>query len=133
MFLRFLLGLFLETNQSSLQDLLKQIISTSDANPETVQYIKKKIRENVSPERCVKLFHCLNELNDHSLVEEIQHYLTLGSLSTHKLSPAQWSALVFILMTSVKDLDVFDLRKYSASERGLLRLLPVVKNTQVFL
>ncbi|XP_036943721.1 NACHT, LRR and PYD domains-containing protein 12-like isoform X2 [Acanthopagrus latus] len=133
MFLRFLLGLFLETNQNSLQDLLKQMISTSEANQETVQYIKKKIQKNSSPERCINLFHCLNELNDHSLVEEIQHYLTSGSLSTHKLSPAQWSALVFILMTSGKNLDVFDLRKYSASERGLLRLLPVVRNAQVFL
>ncbi|XP_073349977.1 NACHT, LRR and PYD domains-containing protein 3-like [Pagrus major] len=133
MFLRFLLGLFLETNQNSLQDLLKQTISTSEANQETVQYIKKKIREDSSAERCINLFHCLNELKDHSLVEEIQHYLTSGSLSTYKLSQAQWSALVFILMTSVKDLDVFDLRKYAASERGLLRLLPVVKKAHVFL
>ncbi|KAI3352608.1 hypothetical protein L3Q82_005543 [Scortum barcoo] len=60
-------------------------------------------------------------------VEEIQHYLRSGSLSTDKLSPAQWSALVFILLSSEKDLDVFDLKKYSASEEALLRLLPVVK------
>ncbi|XP_072235827.1 butyrophilin subfamily 3 member A3-like [Leuresthes tenuis] len=35
--------------------------------------------------------------------------------------------LVFILLSSGKDLDVFDLKKYSASEEALLRLLPVVK------
>ncbi|XP_039907185.1 NACHT, LRR and PYD domains-containing protein 13-like [Simochromis diagramma] len=69
----------------------------------------------------------LNELDDHSLVEEIQQSLRSGSLSTDKLSPAQWSALVFILLSSEKDLDVFDLKKYSASEETLLRLLPVVK------
>uniref|UniRef100_A0A087YSC6 B30.2/SPRY domain-containing protein n=1 Tax=Poecilia formosa TaxID=48698 RepID=A0A087YSC6_POEFO len=46
---------------------------------------------------------------------------------TDKLSPAQWSALGFILVSSGKDLDVFDLKKYSASEEALLRLLPVVK------
>ncbi|KAF7647112.1 hypothetical protein LDENG_00177390 [Lucifuga dentata] len=63
----------------------------------------------------------------HSLVEEIQQFLRSGSLSTAKLSPAQWSALVFILLSSEKDLDVFDLKKYSASEEALLRLLPVVK------
>uniref|UniRef100_A0A8D0AQN6 NACHT domain-containing protein n=1 Tax=Sander lucioperca TaxID=283035 RepID=A0A8D0AQN6_SANLU len=119
LFLRFLLGLSLETSQDSLQGLLKQTISTSEANQETVQYIKEKIRENPSPERCINLFHCLNELNDHSLVEEIQQYLSSGSLSTDKLSPAQWSALIFILLSSGKDLDVFDLRKYSASEEGL--------------
>ncbi|CAL8277909.1 unnamed protein product [Gadus morhua 'NCC'] len=39
----------------------------------------------------------------------------------------QWSALVFILLSSEEELDVFDLKKYSASEEGLLRLLPVVK------
>ncbi|KAI3366226.1 hypothetical protein L3Q82_010062, partial [Scortum barcoo] len=38
-----------------------------------------------------------------------------------------WSALVFILLSSEKGLDVFDLKKYSASEEALLRLLPVVK------
>uniref|UniRef100_A0A3Q4HLR2 NACHT LRR and PYD domain-containing protein n=1 Tax=Neolamprologus brichardi TaxID=32507 RepID=A0A3Q4HLR2_NEOBR len=62
-----------------------------------------------------------------SLVEGIQQSLRSGSLSTDKLSPAQWSALVFILLSSEKDLDVFDLKKYSASEEALLRLLPVVK------
>ncbi|KAF1371936.1 hypothetical protein PFLUV_G00275530 [Perca fluviatilis] len=38
-----------------------------------------------------------------------------------------WSALVFILLSSEKDLDVFDLKKYCASEETLLKLLPVVK------
>uniref|UniRef100_A0A671UFV9 NACHT domain-containing protein n=1 Tax=Sparus aurata TaxID=8175 RepID=A0A671UFV9_SPAAU len=69
--------------------------------------------ENLSPERNINLFHCLNELNDRSLVEEIQQYLRSGSLSTDKLSPAQWSALGFILLSSDEDLDVFDLNKYS--------------------
>ncbi|XP_071371306.1 protein NLRC3-like [Centroberyx affinis] len=127
LFLRFLLGLSLETNQTLLRGLLKQTGSSSHTNQEIVQYIKDKIRENPSPERSINLFHCLNELNDHSLVEEIQQYLRSGSLSTEKLSPAQWSALVFILLSSEKELDVFDLKKYSASEEGLLRLLPVVK------
>ncbi|XP_034096533.1 NLR family CARD domain-containing protein 3-like [Gymnodraco acuticeps] len=60
-------------------------------------------------------------------VKQIQQYLSSGSLSTENLSPAQWSALVFILLSSGEDLDVFDLKKYSASEEALLRLLPVVK------
>ncbi|CAL8237285.1 unnamed protein product [Boreogadus saida] len=42
-------------------------------------------------------------------------------------SPYRRSALVFILLTSEEKLDVFDLKKYSASEQGLLRLMPVVK------
>ncbi|XP_037635470.1 NACHT, LRR and PYD domains-containing protein 3-like isoform X3 [Sebastes umbrosus] len=127
LFLRFLLGLSLQTNQTLLRGLLTQTGSSSQTNQETVQYIKKKFQENISAERSINLFHCLNELNDGSLVKEIQQYLSSGSLSTCKLSPAQWSALVFILLSSDKDLDVFDLKKYYDSEEALLRLLPVVK------
>nr|XP_046190114.1 NLR family CARD domain-containing protein 3-like isoform X2 [Oncorhynchus gorbuscha] len=133
LFLRFLLGLSLESNQKHLQGLLTKTRSSSQSHEETVKYIKKKIRENPSPERSINLFHCLNELNDHSLVEEIQRYLRSGSLSEHNLSPAQWSALVFVLLTSEKELDVFDLKKYSRSEEGLLRLLPVVKASRAAL
>ncbi|XP_044219186.1 NLR family CARD domain-containing protein 3-like [Thunnus albacares] len=127
LFLRFLLGLSLQNNQTLLRGLLTHTGSSSQTNQKTVKYIKKKINENLSTERSINLFHCLNELNDRSLVEEIQQYLQSESLSTDKLSPAQWSALVFILLSSEKDLDVFDLKKYSASEEALLRLLPVVK------
>ncbi|KAM3602617.1 uncharacterized protein V6R79_007419 [Siganus canaliculatus] len=127
LFLRFLLGLLLETNQTLLRGLLKKTGSSSQSKKETVDYIKKKISENLSPERSINLFHCLNELKDRSLVDQIQEALSSGSLSTDELSPAQWSALVFILLSSDKDLDVFDLKKYSASEEALLRLLPVVK------
>ncbi|XP_056448673.1 NLR family CARD domain-containing protein 3-like isoform X2 [Gadus chalcogrammus] len=154
LFLRFLLGLSLETNQIVLRDLLAQkksrsLISTikkgllgqtgtsSLTNKETyitlVSYIKKKMNGDLSPERSINLFHCLNELNDRSLVEEIQQYLTSGSLSRESLSPAQWSALAFILLTSEEELDVFDLKKYSPSEEGLLRLLPVVKASKTSL
>ncbi|CAL8290318.1 unnamed protein product [Lota lota] len=127
LFLRFLLGLSLETNQILLRGLLGQTGNSSWTNEKTVSYIKEKIGGDLSPERSINLFHCLNELNDRSLVEDIQRYLTSGSLSTKSLSPAQWSALVFILLSSEEELDVFDLKKYSASEEGLLRLLPVVK------
>uniref|UniRef100_A0A665TPL9 NACHT domain-containing protein n=1 Tax=Echeneis naucrates TaxID=173247 RepID=A0A665TPL9_ECHNA len=127
LFLRFLLGLSLQTNQTLLRGLVTQTGSSSETNQKTVQYIKTKISENLSPEKSINLLPCLNELNDGSLVEEIQQSLRSGRLSTDKLSPAQWSALVFILLSSEKDLDVFDLKKYSASEEALLRLLPVVK------
>ncbi|CAL8328659.1 unnamed protein product [Merluccius merluccius] len=133
LFLRFLLGLSLETNQIPLQGLLGKTGSSSQTNQRTVSYIKEKISGDLSPERSINLFHCLNELKDRSLVKEIQQYLTSGRLSTESLSPGQWSALVFILLTSEEVLDVFDLKKYSASEEALLRLLPVVKTSKTFL
>ena len=127
LFLRFLLGLSLPTNQSLLRGLLTQTGSSSDTNQRTVEYIKEKISENVSAEKSINLFHCLNELNEGSLVEEVQQFLTSGRLSPDRLSPAQWSALVFILLSSQTHLDLFDLKTYFPSEEVLLRLLPVVK------
>ncbi|XP_060778655.1 NLR family CARD domain-containing protein 3-like [Neoarius graeffei] len=130
LFLRFLLGLSLESNQTLLRDLLPQTGSISHSKKETIKYIKEKIRENPSPEKSINLFHCLNELNDHSLVQEVQRYLNSGDfrrLSGVSLSPAQWSALVFVLLNSEQELDEFDLSKYDRSEACLLKLLPVVK------
>ncbi|MCJ8750508.1 hypothetical protein PDJAM_G00270310 [Pangasius djambal] len=109
---------------------MPQTGSSSHRKQETVEYIKEKIRENPSPEKSINLFHCLNELNDHSLVQEVQRYLNRGDyypLRGVRLSPAQWSALVFVLLNSDENLDEFDLRKYDPSEECLLRLLPVVK------
>ncbi|XP_076835980.1 NACHT, LRR and PYD domains-containing protein 3-like isoform X3 [Brachyhypopomus gauderio] len=129
LFLRFLLGLSLESNQTLLRGLLRQTGSSSHSKEEMVEYIKEKIRENPSPEKSINLFHCLNELNDHSLVQEVQTYLSSGSylcLRGASLSPAQWSALVFVLLNSEGDLEEFDLSKYDPSEECLLKLLPVV-------
>ncbi|XP_055085675.1 NLR family CARD domain-containing protein 3-like [Periophthalmus magnuspinnatus] len=125
--LRFLLGLSLSTNQSLLQGLLPQTENFSQNNQKTAEYIKKKLSEDVSAERSINLLHCLNELNDRSLVEQVQQYLRSGRLSEGGLSPAQWSALAFILLSSKEDLEQFELKRYSASEEALLRLLPLVK------
>ncbi|KAB5566018.1 hypothetical protein PHYPO_G00248220 [Pangasianodon hypophthalmus] len=130
LFLRFLLGLSLESNQTLLRGLIPQRGSSFHSEQETVKYIKEKIRENPSPEKSINLFHCLNELNDHSLVQEVQTYLNREDyrcLSGSSLSPAQWSALVFVLLNSEQELDEFSLNKYDQSEECLLRLLPVVK------
>ncbi len=130
LFLRFLLGLSLESNQTLLQGLLRKTVSSSQINQETAEYIKQKIRENPSPEKSINLFHCLSELNDRSLEQEVQTYLSGRSdyrLSGVSLSAAQWSALVFVLLNSEEELDEFKLSKYDPSEECLLRLLPVIK------
>ncbi|XP_042561372.1 NLR family CARD domain-containing protein 3-like, partial [Clupea harengus] len=129
LFLRFLLGLSLESNQTLLHGLIQRG-QNQMGNEETISYIKEKIREGSSSERVINLFHCLHELNDHSLVEEVQRLLSAGTLSGAELSPAQWSALVFVLLTSEQKLDEFDLKKYIRSDEGLLRLQPVVEESQ---
>ncbi|KAM9493717.1 NLR family CARD domain-containing protein 3-like isoform 1-T2 [Clarias gariepinus] len=129
-FLRFLLGLSLKSNQILLKNILRHKQISSHSTQETVEYIKEKIRENPSTEKSINLFHCLNELEDNSLVEEIQQYLQSGNLQQSKLSSSQWSALVFVLMTSAQEKDVFILNKYTnkhcTSDEVLLKLLPVV-------
>ncbi|XP_054916875.1 NACHT, LRR and PYD domains-containing protein 3-like isoform X1 [Poeciliopsis prolifica] len=127
LFLRFLLGLSLETNKCHFRGFVAQTEDSLAVNKDTAQYIKEKINNDLCVEKSINLFHCLNELNDQSLVEEIQQSLRTGSLSIHQLSPAQWSALHYILLSSDKGLEIFDLKKYSASEEALQRLLPVVK------
>ncbi|KAI5086812.1 NACHT, LRR and PYD domains-containing protein 12 isoform X6, partial [Silurus meridionalis] len=127
-FLRFLLGLSLESNQKLLHFLVTQTGSSSQNKEEIVQYIKKKISKDVPAEKSINLFHCLNELGDDSLVEEIQQYLKSGAQS--ELSPSQWSALVFMLLTSAQDLEEFDLNKYITSDKIrheiLVRVMPVI-------
>ncbi|XP_051718214.1 NACHT, LRR and PYD domains-containing protein 12-like isoform X1 [Ctenopharyngodon idella] len=136
LFLQFLLGLSVESHQILLQGLMKQTKSKSDSNEETVEYIKMKIRTIDSPEKSINLFHCLNELGDHSLVEEIQKYLKSGRIKEAKLSSSQWSAVAFVLMTSEKKLDEFDLTKFilrnnkAENMKVFQKLLPVIKESR---
>ncbi|XP_055008416.1 NACHT, LRR and PYD domains-containing protein 12-like isoform X2 [Boleophthalmus pectinirostris] len=143
LFLRFLLGLSLSTNQHLLQGLvthtgsgwrnqrllhsLRTDAGSLQTNVETVKYIRQKLNEGVSAERSLNLLHCLNELNDHSLVQEIQKVMSEGRLSDRDMSPAEWTALCFLLLLSDSDLKEFNLHEYCASEDVLLRLLPLVR------
>ncbi|XP_055767204.1 uncharacterized protein LOC129842600 [Salvelinus fontinalis] len=131
LFLRFLLGLSLESNQNLLRGLLTQTGSTTQTNEETVEstveYLSDKLEEESSPERIINLFHCLNELGSNSLVEDMQTSLRSGTLSETILKPDQCSALAYLLLMSEEVLEEFDLKTYNTSEEGYQRLLPVVK------
>ncbi len=133
LFLRFLLGLSVEFHQTLLQRIMTLKIIRSDSNEKTVEYIKEKIRTIDSPEKSINLFHCLNELGDHSLVKEIQQYLKSGTIKETKLSSSQWSAVVFVLLTSENKLDMFDINNFigennkAEKQKVLQYLLPVIK------
>ncbi|KAG5830231.1 hypothetical protein ANANG_G00307940 [Anguilla anguilla] len=156
LFLRFLLGLSLGSIQTLLGEILTktgsrspapdwikalhkyspftiyhlytQMRSRSESIEKTIQYIKKKIKEESSAERTITLFHCLNELNKNAPVEEIKKFQRSGKLSNEKLEPHQCSALAFMLLMSEEILDEFDLKTYNTSAAGYERLLPVVGN-----
>ncbi|XP_016407663.1 ribonuclease inhibitor-like [Sinocyclocheilus rhinocerous] len=89
-----------------------------------------------SPEKSINLFHCLNELGDHSLVEEIQQYLRSGSINKAKLSSSQWSAVAFVLLASEKMPDEFDINKFVEGNNEtkklevFQKLLPVIKESR---
>ncbi|XP_067456467.1 NLR family CARD domain-containing protein 3-like isoform X16 [Thunnus thynnus] len=130
LFLRFLLGLSLDSSQALLRDLKIQVETCdSQSHEETIKYIKERISHLTHhPEKYINLFHCLNELNDHSLVEEIQSYMESDRDSVmDECSAAQWAALVFVLLTSPEKPEEIQLKKYSRTEEGLVRLLPAIK------
>ncbi|XP_041960834.1 protein NLRC5-like isoform X10 [Alosa sapidissima] len=124
LFLRFLLGMSLESNQKLLQGLLTHIESSSDSLKETAEHIKRILSKDTKvPERCMNLLLCLLEMKDNSLHQEIQQYIDSGE----KLSPAQCSTLAYMLLVSEETLDELDLAKYKSSNEGRQRLLIVVK------
>uniref|UniRef100_A0A8K9VG20 NACHT domain-containing protein n=1 Tax=Oncorhynchus mykiss TaxID=8022 RepID=A0A8K9VG20_ONCMY len=133
LFLRFLLGLSLESNQNLLRGLLTQTGSTTQTNEETVKrtvrYLSDNIKEESSPERIINLFHCLNELGANSLVEDMQTSLRSGTLSETRLKPDQCSALAYLLLMSEEVLEELDLKTYNTTKEGYQRLLPVVKTS----
>ncbi|KAL1250564.1 hypothetical protein QQF64_018360, partial [Cirrhinus molitorella] len=145
LFLRFLMGISLESSQNLLKGLITHTEDTTESIMKTAEYIKQVQNRNlsindvvklslmgqvqsrnISDEAVVNLFYCLLELKDHSLYEETQRYLRSDAHLGRDLSSSMCTVLTNILLMSEKVLDKFNPTSFTLPS-NYKKLIPAVR------
>ncbi|KAL0153384.1 hypothetical protein M9458_051303, partial [Cirrhinus mrigala] len=127
LFLRFLLGISLESSQNLLKGLITHTEDTTESIRKTSARIKQLQKQDISEETAINLFYCLTELKDHSLYEEIQSYLSSDEHPGREFSSSMCTLLTYILLISEKVLDEFNPKRFTSSSSNYTRLIPAVR------
>ncbi|RVE60743.1 hypothetical protein OJAV_G00184130 [Oryzias javanicus] len=125
-FMRFLLGLMVESNKRVLNGLLTPLDPKQETDKKILTYLKSIRRKTLSPDSCINIFQTMVEMRDHKVKDEIEEYLQLSDHSETELTPLH----CFMLMVSKNELEELNLKSYKTSEESRRRLIPAVRSSK---
>ncbi|XP_042340307.1 NACHT, LRR and PYD domains-containing protein 12-like isoform X2 [Plectropomus leopardus] len=112
-FLRFIFGLIKERGMLEPWDPM-------------IEYIKRKILENIVSQSAVSLFHCLREYDNQALQEEVKIFLKFGSSPILYISPVCWQILIQRTGVFEGMEESFEMQVSTGSDERLLKQLPAI-------
>ncbi|XP_034044923.1 NACHT, LRR and PYD domains-containing protein 14-like [Thalassophryne amazonica] len=89
-------------------------------------YTKMKLLDNMFSDTAVALFHCLREYDSKAFLSDLKSFLKTDAAPVLTFTPADWSIIIMFLTDFEGLQDTFELEVSHASDKRLLRQLPVV-------